>query len=43
MSRSAKEIRAERARTYFVRGVAFAVASGICYGLYTGTLTLAET
>lgn len=43
MSRSAKEIRAERARRYFVRGVAFAVASGICYGLYTGTLTLAET
>ena len=25
------------------RGIAFAVASGICYGLYTGFLTLAET
>lgn len=26
-----------------MRGVAFAIASGMCYGLYTGFLTLAET
>ena len=26
-----------------MRGLAFAVASGICYGLYTGFLTLAQT
>jgi len=37
------ELRAERRRKYFVRGVAFAIASGICYGMYTGFLTLAET
>lgn len=36
-------LREERKRKYFVRGIAFAVASGICYGLYTGFLTLAET
>lgn len=30
-------------RSYLAKGVAFAVASGICYGLYTGFLTLAET
>ena len=29
----------ERKRKYFARGIAFAVASGICYGLYTGFLT----
>ena len=33
----------ERKRKYFARGIAFAVASGICYGLYTGFLTLGET
>lgn len=32
-----------RKRNFFVRGISFAVASGICYGLYTGFLTLAET
>ena len=37
------ELREERRRKYFARGIAFAVASGICYGLYTGFLTLAET
>ena len=37
------DLREQRRRKYFVRGVAFAVASGICYGLYTGFLTLAET
>ena len=37
------ELREERRRRYFVRGVAFAVASGICYGLYTGFITLAES
>ncbi len=37
------ELREERRRKYFVRGVAFAIASGICYGMYTGTITLAET
>ncbi|MDO4501945.1 MAG: hypothetical protein Q4D06_02070 [Coriobacteriia bacterium] len=36
-------LREERRRKFFIRGVAFAVASGICYGLYTGFLTLAET
>ena len=36
-------LREERKRKYFVRGIAFAVASGICYGLYTGFLTLAQT
>ena len=37
------ELRADRRRKYFVRGVAFAIASGICYGMYTGVITLAET
>ena len=37
------ELRAAQRRAYFIRGVAFAIASGICYGLYTGCLTLAET
>ena len=36
-------LREERRRSYLARGVAFAVASGVCYGLYTGFLTLAET
>lgn len=33
----------QRKRKYFTRGIAFAVASGICYGLYTSFLTLAQT
>ena len=43
MDQRITELRAERRRKYFVRGVAFAIASGMCYGLYTGFLTLAET
>ncbi|MBR0404191.1 MAG: hypothetical protein IJI68_03160 [Eggerthellaceae bacterium] len=37
------ELRTQRRRKYFVRGIAFATASGICYGMYTGFITLAET
>lgn len=37
------QLRRERRRRFFARGVAFAVASGICYGLYTAFLTLAQT
>lgn len=36
-------LREQRRKTYFMRGLAFAVASGVCYGLYTGFLTLAQT
>ena len=43
MDNKVKALREERRRRYMVRGVAFAIASGICYGLYTGFLTLAET
>lgn len=43
MDQRVQELREERRRRYFVRGVSFAIASGICYGLYTGFLTLAET
>lgn len=43
MDQKIQQLREERRRKYMVRGVAFAVASGICYGLYTGFLTLAET
>ena len=43
MERSVAELREERRRKYLVRGIAFAIGSGICYGLYTGFLTLAET
>ena len=43
MDRRIDELRAKRRRSYFTRGVTFAIASGICYGLYTGFLTLAET
>ena len=43
MDQRVVELREERRRRYFTRGVAFAIASGICYGLYTGFLTLAET
>jgi len=34
---------AQRKKKYFLRGITFAVASGICYGLYTSFLTLAQT
>lgn len=43
MDQRVAALREERRRKYFTRGIAFAVASGICYGLYTGFLTLAET
>lgn len=43
MSQSAAALRAEQKRQFFRRGVSFAVMSGVCYGLYTGFLTLAET
>ena len=43
MEQEIESLRRERRRRYFVRGLAFAVASGICYGLYTAFLTLAET
>lgn len=33
----------KRRKQFFIRGVAFAIASGMCYGLYTGFLTLAQT
>lgn len=32
-----------RKRRFFVRGVSFALTSGVCYGLYTAFLTLAES
>ena len=43
MDKRVATLREERRRRYLVRGVTFAIASGICYGLYTGFLTLAET
>lgn len=43
MNSSIETLRAKRRRSFMTRGIAFAVASGICYGLYTGFLTLAET
>ncbi len=36
-------LRKQRRRRFVAKGVAFAVASGVCYGLYTAFLTLAET
>lgn len=42
-NRDIDRLREERKRRYFVRGIAFASASGICYGLYTAFLTLAQT
>ncbi|MDY2776782.1 MAG: hypothetical protein SOU51_00120 [Collinsella sp.] len=34
---------ARHRRRFFTRGVAFALASGACYGLYTAFITLAQT
>ncbi|MBM6689128.1 hypothetical protein H6A35_09690 [Collinsella tanakaei] len=34
---------AARRRRFLARGIAFASASGVCYGLYTAFLTLAQT
>ena len=36
MDQQITQLREERRRRYFIRGVAFAIASGMCYGLYTG-------
>ena len=43
MDQQVSQLREERRRKYLIRGIAFAIASGMCYGLYTGFLTLAET
>ena len=43
MDQRVAELRAQRRKSYLFRGIAFAVASGICYGMYTGVITLAET
>ncbi|MBR2521853.1 MAG: hypothetical protein IKE61_01830, partial [Coriobacteriales bacterium] len=43
MDANVVKMRNDRRRRYMVRGIAFAIASGICYGLYTGFLTLAES
>lgn len=40
---SVEALIAQRKKKYFVRGITFAVASGICYGLYTSSLTLAQS
>lgn len=34
---------AQRRKRFAARGIAFAMASGVCYGLYTAFLTLAQT
>ena len=36
-------LKKQRHRKFMKKGITFAVASGICYGLYTAFLTLAET
>ena len=38
-----EQLKRRRHRRFMARGVAFALASGVCYGLYTAFLTLAET
>lgn len=43
MDQQVRALREQQRRSFFVKGIAFAVASGVCYGLYTGFLTLAET
>lgn len=40
---SAKEQISARTKNFRRRGIAFAMASGACYGLYTTFLTLAQT
>lgn len=42
-SNSVQALIKQRKRKYVTRGITFAVASGICYGLYTSFLTLAQT
>ena len=36
-------LKKQRHRKFMKKGITFAVASGICYGMYTAFLTLAET
>lgn len=43
MQQDIAALRKQRHRSFMMKGVAFAVASGICYGLYTAFLTLGET
>ncbi len=43
MNQNATVLRARHNRTFFFRGLAFALTSGLCYGLYTAFLTLGET
>lgn len=43
MTKDATALREAQRRRFFRRGVAFAATSGVCYGLYTAFLTLAET
>ena len=43
MQQSISNLQKQRHRKYMTKGIAFAVASGICYGLYTAFLTLGET
>ena len=43
MQQSISDLQKQRHRKYMTKGIAFAVASGICYGLYTAFLTLGET
>lgn len=38
-----ESLKRSRHRRFMAKGLAFAIASGICYGLYTAFLTLAET
>ena len=39
MQQDIAALRKQRHRSFMMKGVAFAVASGICYGLYTAFLT----
>ena len=43
MQQTISDLQQHRHRRYMVKGVSFAVTSGICYGLYTAFLTLGET
>lgn len=43
MNQSETALYEQRRKSYLVKGIAFAMASGVCYGLYTGFLTLAQT
>ena len=43
MDANVRALREQRRRSFMVKGLIFAIMSGVCYGLYTGFLTLAET